>query len=100
LDQRDAHMAPTGRRRRARAFVEFAPQSRVEGKLQQMPDDFAVTGFCRAPAGHRPGRGRRPRGPAGRPEDLFVVLRLPADMQPLTAGKPRRRTAPIAGLAA
>lgn len=28
---------------RARVFVEYAPQSRIEGEIQQMPDDFPVT---------------------------------------------------------
>lgn len=29
--------------RRGRVFVEYAPQSRIEGEIQQMPADFAVT---------------------------------------------------------
>ena len=29
----------------ARVFVEFEPQSRIEGEIQQMPPDFAVTEF-------------------------------------------------------
>ncbi|MDB5829505.1 MAG: ornithine cyclodeaminase, partial [Variovorax sp.] len=37
-------------------FVEFEPQSRVEGEIQQMPADFAVTEFWQVLAGHRPGR--------------------------------------------
>jgi ornithine cyclodeaminase len=40
----------------ASVFVEFEPQSRVEGDIQQMPADFAVTEFWQVLAGHRPGR--------------------------------------------
>ncbi|MCA0177106.1 MAG: ornithine cyclodeaminase [Proteobacteria bacterium] len=29
-----------------RVFVEYEPQSRIEGEIQQMPDDFAVTEFA------------------------------------------------------
>jgi ornithine cyclodeaminase len=41
-------------------FVEFEPQSRIEGEIQQLPADFAVTEFWQVLAGHRPGR----RGPS------------------------------------
>jgi ornithine cyclodeaminase len=37
-------------------FVEFEPQSRIEGEIQQMPADFAVTEFWQVLAGQRPGR--------------------------------------------
>jgi ornithine cyclodeaminase len=37
-------------------FVEYEPQSRIEGDLQQMPADFAVTEFWRVLAGDAPGR--------------------------------------------
>ncbi len=37
-------------------FVEYEPQSRVEGDLQQMPADFAVTEFWRVLAGEAAGR--------------------------------------------
>ena len=40
----------------AAVFVEFEPQSRVEGDIQQMPADFAVTEFWQVLAGQRPGR--------------------------------------------
>lgn len=40
----------------ARVVVEFEPQSRVEGEIQQMPADFAVTEFHRILAGQAPGR--------------------------------------------
>ncbi len=31
----------------ARVFVEYEPQSRIEGEIQQMPADFGVTEFWR-----------------------------------------------------
>ena len=37
-------------------FVEFEPQSRVEGDVQQMPADFPVTELWRVLAGEKPGR--------------------------------------------
>jgi len=37
-------------------FVEYEPQSRIEGDLQQMPADFAVTEFWRVLAGEVAGR--------------------------------------------
>lgn len=37
-------------------FVEYEPQSRVEGDMQQMPADFAVTELWQVLAGARPGR--------------------------------------------
>jgi ornithine cyclodeaminase len=40
----------------AAVFVEFEPQTRVEGDLQQMPADFPVTEFWRVLAGLAPGR--------------------------------------------
>ncbi|MCP5270683.1 MAG: ornithine cyclodeaminase [Burkholderiaceae bacterium] len=42
--------------RAARVFVEYEPQSRIEGDLQQMPADFPVTEFWRVLAGDAPGR--------------------------------------------
>ncbi len=42
--------------RAARVFVEFTPQTRVEGDIQQMPADFAVTELWEVLAGRRPGR--------------------------------------------
>ena len=41
---------------RASVFVEFEPQTRIEGELQQMPADFRVTEFWRVLAGAAPGR--------------------------------------------
>lgn len=40
----------------ARVFVEFEPQTRIEGDLQQMPAEFAVTEFWRVLAGEAGGR--------------------------------------------
>ncbi|RAR86614.1 ornithine cyclodeaminase [Paracidovorax anthurii] len=37
-------------------FVEYEPQTRIEGDLQQMPADFAVTELWRVLAGEAPGR--------------------------------------------
>ncbi|MEO7335654.1 MAG: ornithine cyclodeaminase [Caldimonas sp.] len=42
--------------RMSSVFVEFEPQSRVEGEIQQMPADFPVTEFWRVLAGHAAGR--------------------------------------------
>lgn len=38
-------------------FVEYEPQTRIEGELQQMPPDFPVTEIWRVLGGHQPGRG-------------------------------------------
>ena len=40
----------------ASVFIEFEPQSRIEGEIQQMPADFAVTELWQVLAGQRPGR--------------------------------------------
>ncbi|NKD55904.1 MULTISPECIES: ornithine cyclodeaminase [unclassified Haematospirillum] len=42
--------------RNARVFVEYEPQSRIEGDVQQMPPDFPVTEIWRVLAGHALGR--------------------------------------------
>ncbi|NCT82107.1 MAG: ornithine cyclodeaminase [Comamonadaceae bacterium] len=44
---------------RARVIVEYEPQSRLEGDVQQMPADFPVTEFWRVLAGQAPGRESR-----------------------------------------
>lgn len=44
--------------RAASVFVEYEPQTRVEGDLQQMPADFAVTELWLVLQGQRPGRTR------------------------------------------
>ena len=40
----------------ARVFVEYAPQTRIEGDVQQMPADFPVTEFWQVLTGQAPGR--------------------------------------------
>ena len=40
----------------ARVIVEYEPQSRVEGEIQQLDADFAVTEFADVVRGDRPGR--------------------------------------------
>ncbi len=42
--------------RQADVFVEYAPQTRIEGDIQQMPADFAVTELWQVLAGYAPGR--------------------------------------------
>ncbi|HXH02145.1 MAG TPA: ornithine cyclodeaminase [Candidatus Competibacteraceae bacterium] len=42
--------------RHAAVFVEYEPQTRIEGDLQQMPADFAVTEVWQVLSGHHPGR--------------------------------------------
>jgi ornithine cyclodeaminase len=39
-----------------KVFVEFPPQTRIEGEIQQMPADFAVTELWNVLAGNEPGR--------------------------------------------
>ena len=41
---------------RSDVFVEFTPQTRVEGEIQQMPEDFAVTEMWQVLSGAAPGR--------------------------------------------
>lgn len=41
---------------RASVFVEYEPQSRLEGEIQQLPADFPVCEFWRVLAGEVPGR--------------------------------------------
>lgn len=45
--------------RAARVIVEFEPQTRIEGDIQQLPVDFPVTEFHHVLAGTVPGRERR-----------------------------------------
>jgi ornithine cyclodeaminase len=42
--------------RAAQVFVEYEPQSRIEGDIQQLPADFPVTELWRVLAGHHAGR--------------------------------------------
>jgi ornithine cyclodeaminase len=44
------------RRSDVRVVVEFEPQSRIEGEIQQMEADFTVAELTDVLAGHRPGR--------------------------------------------
>ena len=41
---------------RAQVFVEYEPQTRIEGDLQQLPPDFAVTELWEVLAGQHGGR--------------------------------------------
>ncbi len=41
---------------RARVIVEYEPQSRIEGEIQQLPADFPVTEFADLVSARRPGR--------------------------------------------
>ncbi|MCR9134837.1 MAG: ornithine cyclodeaminase [Alphaproteobacteria bacterium] len=41
---------------RSDVFVEYPPQTRIEGEIQQMPGDFAVTEIWEVIAGKKPGR--------------------------------------------
>jgi ornithine cyclodeaminase len=40
----------------ARVVVEFEPQSRIEGEIQQLPHDFPVTELTHVVTGRKPGR--------------------------------------------
>lgn len=44
------------RRDDARVIVEYEPQSRIEGEIQQLPADFSVTEFTQVLNGTAPGR--------------------------------------------
>lgn len=44
------------RRADARVIVEYEPQSRLEGEIQQLPADFPVVEFHRVVRGEQPGR--------------------------------------------
>ncbi|MEL0435579.1 ornithine cyclodeaminase [Phycobacter sp. K97] len=41
---------------RSDVFVEFPPQTRIEGEIQQMPDDFPVTELWQVISGQKPSR--------------------------------------------
>jgi ornithine cyclodeaminase len=41
---------------RADIFVEYPPQTRIEGEIQQLPEDHPVTEFWQVVTGARPGR--------------------------------------------
>jgi ornithine cyclodeaminase len=42
--------------RRSGIFVEYPPQTRIEGEIQQLPDDYPVTELWQVMAGTAPGR--------------------------------------------
>ncbi|PJI99383.1 ornithine cyclodeaminase [Acidovorax sp. 69] len=42
--------------RQGTVFVEYAPQTRIEGDIQQLPADFGVTELWQVLAGQQPGR--------------------------------------------
>lgn len=42
--------------RKSTVFVEFPPQTRIEGEIQQVEDDFPVTEFWKVLTGQAPGR--------------------------------------------
>lgn len=44
---------------RARVFVEYPPQTRAEGDIQQLPPEFAVTALWQVLQGRHPGRHSR-----------------------------------------
>jgi ornithine cyclodeaminase len=44
---------------RASVFVEYLPQTRIEGEIQQKPADFPATELWRVIAGEVPGRAHR-----------------------------------------
>ncbi|GAA1724967.1 ornithine cyclodeaminase [Isoptericola hypogeus] len=70
----------------ADVFVEYEPQTRIEGELQQMPADFPVTELWEVVAGRKPGRrgvGRTPRG-AGTPFERGVGERAALDATTVT----------------
>lgn len=41
---------------RANVFIEYTPQTRIEGDIQQLPDDFPVTEMHQVINGKKPGR--------------------------------------------
>ena len=70
--------------RAASVFVEYEPQSRIEGDLQQMPADFAVTELWRVLTGQSAGRTARGQvtvfDSVGFALEDFSALRLMRDM--------------------
>ncbi len=69
--------------KRASVFVEFEPQTRIEGEIQQMPPDFPVTEFWKVIIGEHPGRRSRDEvtlfDSVGFAMEDFSVLRFIAD---------------------
>ena len=46
------------RMKNLRVFVEYEPQSRIEGEIQQMPADYPVTELARIVSGTAPARAQ------------------------------------------
>ncbi|RZL30771.1 MAG: ornithine cyclodeaminase, partial [Rubrivivax sp.] len=85
----------------ARVVVEYEPQSRVEGDVQQMPADFPVTEFWRVLAGQAPGRQSPEQvtvfDSVGFALEDFSALRLLRDLsQQLGLGAPLDLIPPLA----
>jgi ornithine cyclodeaminase len=68
---------------RSEIFVEYAPQTRIEGEIQQLAADHPVTELREVLAGHRPGRTSREAvtvfDSVGFAVEDFSVLRLLRD---------------------
>ena len=86
--------------RRTKVFVEFEPQTRVEGELQQMPADFAVTALWQVLAGQVKGRDSTEQitlfDSVGFALEDFSALRwLHAEAQALGLGQPIALVPPL-----
>jgi ornithine cyclodeaminase len=68
---------------RSEIFIEYAPQTRIEGEIQQLAADHPVTELREVLAGHRPGRASREAvtvfDSVGFAVEDFSVLRLLRD---------------------
>ncbi len=113
----------------ARVVVEFEPQSRIEGEIQQLPADFPVTELAEVVSGRQPGRAgaaqvtifdsvgfalqdfsalrylhrlHQQRRGSDADIDLIPDLDDPKDLYSLVGGPPpaRRRPLPVAELTA
>jgi ornithine cyclodeaminase len=113
----------------ARVVVEFEPQSRIEGEIQQLPADFPVTELTEVVSGRKPGRAgaaevtvfdsvgfalqdfsalrylhrlHQERRGADADIDLIPDLEDPKDLFSLVGGPPpaHRRPLPVAELTA
>lgn len=69
---------------RSSVFVEYLPQTRIEGEIQQMPDDFPATELWRVISGELPGRQSRDEitlfDSVGFASEDFSALRYLADV--------------------
>ncbi|MHB8813215.1 MAG: ornithine cyclodeaminase [Steroidobacteraceae bacterium] len=109
-------------RRDARVVVEFEPQSRIEGEIQQLPADFRVTELTEVVTARKPGRGNdaevtifdsvgfalqdfsalrylhrlhQQRRGSRSSIDLIPDLEDPKDLFSLVGGVPQARTRPV-----